>query len=79
MDSSRTDEQIAAFLNTLNRGQYLILLEAIRQAGGEIRIDQERFERAAATPLQMVSVDASDGPVVIRIIDPTESEPPTQG
>lgn len=69
MDPASPDQAVAALLNGLNKGQYLILLEAVRQAGGEIRIDWPAIEAAAVRPLPVLHVDASHGPVVVRIAD----------
>lgn len=67
MEPTLPDQAVAALLNSLNKGQYLILLEAVRQLGGEMRIDWPEIEAAAARPLPQMHVDASDGPVVVRI------------
>lgn len=67
MDPNTPDEAVASLLNGLNKGQYLILLEAVRQAGGELRLDWAEIELAAGRPLPVLHVDASEGPVAIRI------------
>ncbi|RYG23350.1 hypothetical protein EON82_14330 [bacterium] len=60
---------LAEFVNTMNRGQYLILAEAVRQAGGSIRIEPREFADSTQTPLPELYVDATDGPVVMRLAE----------
>lgn len=69
MDPASPDQAVASLLNGLNKGQYLILLEAVRQLGGEIQIDWAAIEAAAVRPLPVLHVDASNGPVVVRIAE----------
>lgn len=61
------DLAIAELINTMNLGQFLILAEAIRQLGGELRIDWRAYGQAALEALPKVEVDMTDGPVVIRL------------
>ncbi len=61
------DDAIAELLQTLNKGQYLLLVEAIRQLGGELRVDPLRFAAALNDPVPGMSVDATDGPVILRL------------
>lgn len=68
MPGQPIDEAIADLLRSLNKGQYLILCEAIRQAGGEIRIDPNEFALATAAPNPKLNIDASDGPILIRLV-----------
>ncbi len=70
MEPETPDQAVAALLNTLNKGQYLILAEAIRQLGGELRLDWAEVMRRAAQPLVPLFVDASDGPVMLTLQDP---------
>lgn len=58
---------LAEFVNTMNRGQYLILAEAVRQAGGSIRIEPREFAVASQAQLPELYVDATDGPIVMRL------------
>jgi hypothetical protein len=60
---------LAEFVNTMNRGQYLILAEAVRQAGGAIRIEPREFAASTVAPLPELYVDATDGPVVMRLAE----------
>ena len=59
-------QAIAELLNAMSKGQYLILAEAIKQLGGELRLDGDTFFAAAAQPPPGLEVDADDGPIVIR-------------
>jgi hypothetical protein len=68
MEPERADEQVAALLNTLNKGQYLILMEAVRQLGGQLRLNWDQLTANTAALPQMY-VDASDGPVVLQLAD----------
>lgn len=52
-------------------GPVLLLTEAIRQLGGEMRIELGALLDAGAGPTPLMSVDASDGPVVLRLTDPS--------
>lgn len=63
------DEAIAELLASLNRGQYILLVEAIRQLGGELRIDPLRFSVALQENVPGLNVDATDGPVVLRLVE----------
>jgi hypothetical protein len=65
MEPERPDEQVAALLNTLNKGQYLILMEAVRQLGGELRLNWEQLVTVPMLP--QMFVDASDGPVILKL------------
>ena len=65
MEPERPDEQVAALLNTLNKGQYLILMEAVRQLGGELRLNWEQLVTVPMLP--QMYVDASDGPVLLKL------------
>ena len=65
MEPERPDEQVAALLNTLNKGQYLILMEAVRQLGGELRLNWEQLVTVPMLP--QMYVDASDGPVILKL------------
>jgi hypothetical protein len=67
MDPQPADEAIAALVNTMNKGQYLLLVTAVRQLGGELRIDPTEFMRLAVAPTPPMNVDASDGPIVLRV------------
>jgi hypothetical protein len=64
---------LAEFVNTMNRGQYLILAEAVRQAGGSVRIEPRDFAQATVTALPELYVDATDGPIVMRLGAPQAS------
>ena len=61
-------EAIATLLNAMSKGQYLILAEAIRQLGGELRLDPEGFFRAATEHPPRLDVDGDDGPIVLRLV-----------
>lgn len=67
-DAARADEAIAEFLNSMTGGQYLILAEAIRQLGGELRIRPEDFAAAAKRSLPSMEVDGTDGVVLLRLM-----------
>ena len=67
LESRPADELIAEFLQTMNGGQYLIVAEAIRQLGGELRIRPEDFAEAARRPKPGMEVDGTDGIVVLRL------------
>jgi hypothetical protein len=70
MDPSTPDHAVAELLNGLNKGQYLILAEAIRQLSGELVLDWATIEAAAARPLRGMHVAATEeGPLVIRLAD----------
>jgi len=60
------DEAIAEFQMTMNGRQYLILAEAIRQLGGELRIRPEDFAAAANQPKKGMDVDGTEGEVLLR-------------
>jgi hypothetical protein len=45
-----------------------VLVEALRQLGGELRIDPHEYALASNRPLPELTVDASDGPVVLRLV-----------
>jgi hypothetical protein len=78
MDPGTPAESVAELLNDFTRGHYLILLEAVRQLGGELRLDRAAIEAAAAGPLVPMEVDGTDGPVVLRIDStrgPSQSRP----
>ncbi|RYG47813.1 hypothetical protein EON79_06335 [bacterium] len=64
-------EAVADILGGLNKGQYLVLLQAVRQLGGELRLDWKAIEAAATEPFAQMEVDDTDGPVVIRIVPRT--------
>lgn len=66
-DHTRADEAIAEFLNSLNKGQYLVFVEAMRRLGGELRIDPAEFEQATFPPLPGLDVEALDDFVVLRL------------
>jgi hypothetical protein len=68
MEPSTPAEAISELLNAMSKGQYLILAEAIRQLGGEMRIDAESFFASAALPPPPLDVDADDGPIVLRLV-----------
>jgi hypothetical protein len=72
MEPERSDEQVAALLNSLNKGQYLILMEAVRQLGGQLRLNWDQLT-ANAGALPQMYVDASDGPVVLQLADTGDS------
>jgi hypothetical protein len=59
-------QAVAELLNAMSKGQYLILVEAIKQLGGEMRLDGDAFFEAAAQVPPGLEVDADDGPIVIR-------------
>jgi hypothetical protein len=69
MDPASPDQAVANLLNGLNKGQYLILAEAIRQLGGTMTLDWTSVEAAAARPLPEMHVDASTGPVIMRLAE----------
>jgi hypothetical protein len=72
MEPQTPDEQVAALLNTLNKGQYLILMEAVRQLGGELRLNWEQLTGETRVLPQMF-VDASDGPVILQLEKPPQA------
>jgi hypothetical protein len=59
-------EAIKELLGGMNRGQHMVLVEALRRAGGEIRIFPDEFARAAMVRPPKVQVDGTDGPVIVR-------------
>jgi hypothetical protein len=61
------DQAVAELLNSMNKGQYLLFVEALRKAGGEVSIHWADFAAAAGQELPAIEVDASDGPVVLRL------------
>jgi len=61
-------EAVSMLLQGLNKGQYLILVEAIRQLGGELRLDTPAWLDAVKQPWPTIKVDADDGPIVLRIL-----------
>ncbi|MGV3617791.1 MAG: hypothetical protein ACO1SV_20895 [Fimbriimonas sp.] len=67
MDPASPDQAVANLLNDLNKGQYLILVEAIRQLGGTLTLDWAAVEAAAARPLPEMHIDASSGPVNLHL------------
>ncbi|RYG18687.1 hypothetical protein EON82_22320 [bacterium] len=69
-EPTRADDAIAEFLNSMTGGQCLILAEAIRQLGGELRIRPQDFAAAAKRPLPSMEVEGTDGVVVLRLSDP---------
>jgi hypothetical protein len=68
MPGQPIDEAIADLLKSLNKGQYIILCEAIRQAGGRIEVEASWFARAVASPNPQLNIDSSDGPIVLRLM-----------
>jgi hypothetical protein len=69
MEPASPDQAVANLLNGLNKGQYLILIEAIRQLGGSLTLDWAAVEAGAARPLPEMHVDASTGPVIMRLAE----------
>jgi hypothetical protein len=61
------DQTIAGLLNTMNRGQYMLLVTAIQRLGGELRIDPADLAAWQLLELPIMRVDMSDGPVVLRL------------
>lgn len=68
MEPSTPAEAISELLNAMSKGQYLILVEAIRQLGGEMRLEAGPFFAAAAVPPPRLDVDADDGPIILRLV-----------
>lgn len=64
---STPEEAVARLLSSMNKGQYSILIEAIRQLGGELRLDTAGWMRSVIEPLPTIKVDSGDGPIVLRI------------
>ena len=61
------DEEIADLIQSMNRGQYAVLVMALRAAGGELRVDPAELVRIAGDRPRL-DVDATDGPVVLRLL-----------
>ncbi|AIE87303.1 hypothetical protein [Fimbriimonas ginsengisoli] len=68
MPGQPIDEAIGDLLKSLNKGQYLLLCSAIQQLGGELRIDPAAFSRMLVAENPKMSVSASDGPIVLRLV-----------
>jgi len=62
------DKTIAGLLNTMNRGQYLLLVKAMRQLDGPLRIDASDLAAWETAELPVMSVDATDGPVILTLM-----------
>ena len=60
-------EAIAELLTEMTKGQHLLLVEAIKGAGGEIKVDWDGLLAALDEPSQTLVVDAEDGPIMIRL------------
>ncbi len=60
-------DAVAQVIQGMTKGQYLILAEAIRQLGGELRVDPSSLVVGALQPSPQIVVDDTDGPVVIRL------------
>jgi hypothetical protein len=67
VDPQPADAAIASLIDTMNKGQYLLLVSAVRQLGGELRIDATEFMKMAVATTPKMNVDASDGPIVLRL------------
>lgn len=67
-EKAKPADAIAGLLAMMTKGQYLIFIEALKAAGGEIRIDPAALEQAALTPSPKINIDGDDGPVVIRLV-----------
>lgn len=61
---------IAGSLEGISKGSYLLLVEAIRQLGGEMRVDPRAYAQASVSPLFLLEVDGTDGAIVIRLREP---------
>jgi hypothetical protein len=58
------EEAVVRLLNGMNKGQYTILIEAIRQLGGEMHLD-EGWVDSVMLPVPAIEVVSGDGPVVL--------------
>jgi len=54
-------------LQDMNKGQYAIFVAALEQLGGELRLDFAQITAAASGDARRIEVDATDGPVIIRL------------
>ncbi len=70
MTPESADQTIAGLLNTMNRGQYLLLVTAIARLGGELRVDPSELATWEHMELPIMRVDMSDGPVVLTMAMP---------
>ena len=69
MDPNTPDHAVAELLNGLNKGQYLILAEAIRRLGGTLQLDWTAVASAAGGPLPPMHVEAVEGLVVLHLAE----------
>lgn len=63
----QVDEEIAEYLGSMTKGQYLLLVMAIRKLGGELRVDPRELARMATEASPRMTVDGTDGAVVLRL------------
>lgn len=68
-DRTSAEDFVLELLQGMNRGQYLLLTEAIRAAGGIVRIDVSELQRRAAEPSPRMTIDGTDGPVLLQVND----------
>ncbi|AIE87735.1 hypothetical protein [Fimbriimonas ginsengisoli] len=67
MTPDSADQMIAGLLNTMNRGQYMLLVTAIERLGGNLRVDASDLAAWETVDLPIMRVDASDGPVILSL------------
>jgi len=67
MEAQTVDTTISSLLMTLQKGQYLLFVEALRQAGGEVRINPREFVADAMEPMPKVAVETMGTAVCIHI------------
>ena len=65
MDAKNKDTIVAALLQDMSKGQHAIFVQALEQLRGELRLD---WERIALGDTRQIEVDATDGPIILRIV-----------
>lgn len=61
-------EAIAQLLREMSKGQHLILVRAIEDAGGQVRIDWNALVAASDEASPKIEVDGEDGAILLRLV-----------
>ena len=73
MSSLPAGEAIAAIIKTMDCGQYLLLVMAIRAAAGDVRMDPDEFAREPLELPHRMIINAGDRTVVLRQFNTNEN------
>lgn len=67
-DTGGVDKAVCALVQGMNTGQYLLLATALRQLGGEMRIELSNLSHDEQDCTERIKVEADDHEAVLRLL-----------